>query len=481
MASADQQDEAFLTANDPLSQATTSAVVTSVTVAPPVPDTSDTSDLITPKPFTLDRRRFLVCFGVFLLIFGNNVLFGSYGAVTPTTAKRYNTSSWSINLLNVVNAAAAIPSTWPTTWLLDTHGIRPGAFVVVLGTVVGALFRWLSFASEQDSGKVAMLVVGSLLIGLVGPTAQDQSTKAAAHWFSGNGRLTANSLMGLGTPLGVAVGQFIGPLIVNSDPNNVDLLNLISLGIAAVCCVVGALLIQNTPATPPSASAQHGTVNYKEGLRQIGRNVPFWIVVFTGSVAIAVIGVMSTFASNYLTPYGYTEDLAGNLAIAMFVGGITMSIILSRILDYTKAHTTAMKVLTAMLVLGTSLFYYAVVATNQEILCYVSCTLVGMAAMPMVSLSMEIAAEATFPVPEATSSGTLILVSQTFIVIFIFVTNGLAESETGKMWRSLVFLITVSSVSLVASLFYRATNRRIELEKQHAMNLLVVGVPKDEE
>ncbi|KAJ3046348.1 hypothetical protein HDU99_009809, partial [Rhizoclosmatium hyalinum] len=56
MASADQQDKAFLTANDTLSQATTSAVPPSVPVSRPV---SNTSDLIAPKPFTLDRRRFL--------------------------------------------------------------------------------------------------------------------------------------------------------------------------------------------------------------------------------------------------------------------------------------------------------------------------------------------------------------------------------------------------------------------------------------
>ncbi|KAJ3069114.1 Major facilitator super domain-containing protein 7 [Podochytrium sp. JEL0797] len=420
------------------------------------------------ESFPLDRYRFAVAFGIFLLIFGNNLLFGTFAAVTPTAAIHFGVSSWTVNLLNLVNAAMTIPSTWPTTWLIDSKGIRAAGFVAALLTSAGALLRWLSFVGNTAEAKTVLLFAGSVLIGLAGPVAQDSSTKAAAHWFSGEARLTANNLMSLGTPLGVAVGQFIGPMIV-SKPDDIDLLNFVNFAIATVCCLGGSFLAKNNPASPPSASAKRGTVSYKDGLKQIGPNLEYWLLVFVGSVPIATLATMTTFTSNYLTPYGYPESLGGNLAVAMFIGGIVTAVVLSRVLDFTKAHITAMKVLCLLLLAGTSIFYVGCILPNQDIgqiLTYVGCTLGAMGGMPMVSLAMELCAESTFPVAEATSSGTLILFSQSLLVIMILASNALTEPVTEKMDHALILLIVVTGTSFVLSLFYNATNRRIELEKK---------------
>ncbi|KAJ3003212.1 UNVERIFIED_CONTAM: Major facilitator super domain-containing protein 7 [Siphonaria sp. JEL0065] len=432
-------------------------------------DREEVASVKNEPEFPLDRWRFFVAGGVFWVTFANNMLFGTYGAVTPTTALRYGTDSWTINMLNMINCAMYLPAVWPSSWLLDTHGLRPGVLASAIGTILAALLRWLSFLPSTQSGKIAMLVSGTILAGFFGLPCQNASTKAAAHWFSGNGRLTANAVMSIATPLGVAAGQFIGPLIVNSDPNNVDLLNFCMFVISALCSL-GVFLVYNNPACPPSASAKQGTLPYREGLKHIAWNGYYWIAVFVGSCAIAATATMSTYASNYVVPYGYSEDLAGNLAIAMFAGGIVTAIVLSRILDFTKAHIPAMKILSVIQLVGIILFYIGCVNLDLEWLTYVGCLVVGMGAMPMVSVSLELAAEATFPIAEATSSGILLLFSQILTVIMIILSNALSDSD-GKMWKALIMLIVFSSASVISALFYNTPNRRIELERKYELEM----------
>ncbi|KAI9333247.1 major facilitator superfamily domain-containing protein [Obelidium mucronatum] len=436
-----------------------------LTTADATPATAPELEEQRSVPFKLEVWRFFVALGVFLVIFGNNILFGTFGAVTPTTALRYGTDSWAINMLNLINCAAYFPSIWPTTWLLDTHGLRPGMIVAALGTFVGGLLRWLSFLGPTSSAKIAMLGVGSFICGFFGLLCQDGSTKAAAHWFSGEGRLTANAVMSIATPLGVAVGQFLGPLIVNGDPNNVDLLNFIMFVLSSVCCL-GAFLVFNNPASPPSASAKQGTLEYREGLRKIFGNGHFWIAVLVGGTAIATTGTMSTYASNYVTPYGYTEDVAGNSAIAMFIGGIVTAMVISRILDKTKAHIPAMKILSAFLLVSLVVFYVAVVVLKQDWLVYISCALCGMGSFPNLAIALELCAESTYPIAEATSSGVLLVVTQVLTILTLFLTNALSEPD-GKMWKSIIMLIVVNVITVIAAMFYNTPNRRIELEKRY--------------
>ncbi|KAI9329155.1 major facilitator superfamily domain-containing protein [Obelidium mucronatum] len=372
-------------------------------------------------------------------------------------------------MLNFINSLACIPALWPSTWLLDTHGLRPGILCAALGTVAAGLLRWLSFLAPTPAGKVGMLGVGSFSAGLFGPFALEASTKAAAHWFSGNGRLTANAVMSIGAPLGVAAGQFLGPLIVNEDPNNIDLFNFVIFAFT-VFCFGGAFLVFNNPSHPPSASASQEKVKYGEGWRQIIWNRHFWIAVTVGGTAIATPSTMSTFSSNYLKPYGYSEDLAGNLGMTLFGGGIASAIVLSRVLDYTKAHITVMKVLAFTLLIGVVLFYVACVHLNAVWLLYCGCVVIGMGAIPNLAITLELCVESTFPIAEATSTGILYLFSQIFTVVMIALSNALIDSD-GKPWKSLVMLITFNGITCVAAALYNTPNRRIELEKKKVNEL----------
>ncbi|ORY27617.1 hypothetical protein BCR33DRAFT_858443 [Rhizoclosmatium globosum] len=341
--------------------------------------------------------------------------FAAYGSVTPTVAKHYEVGNFTINSLNIWNMAAFfrqytlqhgsltrmkpiyfdIPS---LILALVRHGLRPAIISAGFINAFGSMLRWLSFAASSPDMKVNMLYAGSAIIGV----RVHSVTKAAARWFSGEGRLTANAVMGLATPLGGAAGLLMGPMIVS---------------------------VFNDPPTPPSESAKQGTVGFKEGLGLI--HVP----------------VDDTFISNYVTPYGFSEEDAGNFGVALVLSGIVAAVLVGLLCDKTKSHQVAVKVFTGWLV-------------------YFGAGLIGVGGLPVMSLCMELGAECTWPVAEGTSTGILMTISQMFTIIVIFVTNSLTEPVTGKLWKALFIGITLAGISVVGSIFYQTENKRILLERE---------------
>ncbi|KAI8613626.1 major facilitator superfamily domain-containing protein [Chytriomyces sp. MP71] len=411
---------------------------------------------------TLYPWRFAVVFGVFTSIFANNILFGVYGGCTPTVAEYYVTSNNTINMLNLANTISFLFAVGPATWLLDTYGIRYGVMTSSCLSALGALLRYLTMSTSNQATQVALLFVGSVLVGLATPFSMDAPTKAAAHWFSGEGRLLANAVMGLATPIGGAAGLFIGPLIVSKDATSVPTLNLIAF-IVAAACALGSLLVYNNPPTPPSKSAQKGTMVFREGLRAVVKNGAFWVLSGVFACTFTTLQVMSTFLSNYVTPYGFSEDDSGNIGVAVVGCGIVAAVGIGAYLDRSKQHRLALKVLSGFIVIGMVLFYVGCVNGNIGVL-YTGGILLGIGSLPILSISMELGAECTYPVPEATSSGILMTGSQIIVIIMFIISNALTDAATQQMSKHMILLIVLAVAGCGSAFMYRAHNLRMELE-----------------
>jgi hypothetical protein len=66
-------------------------------------------------------------------------------------------------------------------------------------------------------------------------------------------------------------------------------------------------------------------------------------------------------------------------------------------------------------------------------------------------IGFQYGAEITYPIPEGTSNGFLLLAGQISGILFIFGMNSFKSSSTGSMTRPLVVLIILMSVSLLSS------------------------------
>ncbi|KAI9359238.1 major facilitator superfamily domain-containing protein [Zopfochytrium polystomum] len=405
--------------------------------------------------------RFLVCAAVFFLNVANAVLGATYVAVTPTSAVFYNTTQWTINSISIVYTAVFVVFIFPATWLLDNKGLRPTLLVGAFGNVVGSALRAFSYF-VPESGKLPTLYIGQMIAGISQPFLLNVPTKTAAVWFREKERLTANTVMNLGQSFGIALASVIAPIIVTvDDPSSVNTLNLVTFILSAVMAVP-ALFAQNKPPTAPSKSADVASTPFWEGARIVLRNK--WFILLTVSFAFLLgsFNAFTTFASSYINPYGYTQSDSGNVLVILIVVGTVAAFIFGVVLDRTKQHRLAMKIL-AVGIAGGVVFYTVSATPDRLPLLYAAAAVIGFCGVPILPLCLEMGVECTHPVAEGTSSGIMWGITQGLSIVFILLSNALTD-PSGDMKKAMVMLCALLAVPMVLLQFYNVENRRIRLE-----------------
>ncbi|KAJ3101732.1 Major facilitator super domain-containing protein 7 [Phlyctochytrium planicorne] len=410
---------------------------------------------------TLYRFRFYVGFVVFFANLCNAAVWATYSAVTPTTAIYYNCSAWQINQLSVFFQALFIVFIFPGTWVLDVYGLKPAILAGSWMTAVGALVRYLGTFAAEDK-RLAIMTVGQMVAAIGQPFLLQVSTKAAALWFGEKERLTANTVMAIGQPLGAALILGIGPAIVNSDPSAIPLLNLVVFGISLICAIM-SIFIRNRPLTAPSKSAEGANLPFLDGVKVLASNRWFWVIFGVFGLLIGAFNVYITLISDYVTPQGYSENDAGLLGLVTIVVGIVSAGIVGPILDRTQSHRTVFRVLPACCFLGVVLFFFGAGFPDRLPLLYVSSVLIGLGGFPVLALSLELGVECTYPVAEGTSSGLLWTGVQAWGIIGLIISNA-CRNVDGTMRSALGVTLAMVGISMLIAPFYNAISRRMAIE-----------------
>ncbi|KAI9359235.1 major facilitator superfamily domain-containing protein [Zopfochytrium polystomum] len=414
-----------------------------------------------PSEYKTYGQRFLVGASVFFLNMANGLLWSTYVSITPTTAAFYNTSKWNIDLVSVVFTAMFTVFIFPAVWLLDNKGLRPTLLVGALGNAVGSGVRVLSWIAPDD-GKLPVLYVGQILAGVSQPFLLNVPTKASAVWFNEKERLTANTVMNLGQPLGIALMSILAPVIVTADnPSAVNTLNLVTF-ILTLTMSTPAAFAQSKPPTPPSKSADVPSTPFWDGARIVFHNKWFILLATSFAFLLAGFNVFTTFASSYIDPYGYSSSDSGNILLILVVLGIASAGAVGVALDRTKQHRLAMKVLAVGITAG-SVLYTASAAPGNVGLLYAAAAVIGVCGMPLLPLCLEMGVECTHPVAEGTSSGIMWGLTQFLSVVMTLVSNALTDPD-GDMKKAMYLLVAMIVLPTVLLQFYNVVNRRIAFE-----------------
>ncbi|KAJ1548509.1 Major facilitator super domain-containing protein 7 [Cladochytrium tenue] len=412
--------------------------------------------------FKVYRTRFLAVTTVFLANVSNALIWSTYVAVTPTTAAYYNTSNWNINLVSLIFTAVFVVFILPAMWVIDNWGVRTSLLFGSWVTALGAAIRALSYFAPAES-RLAVLYVGQIVAGIAQPFLLDVPTKTAAVWFPSKERLTANTVMNLGQPIGTAIASLVAPGVVTdaSDTTAIDLLNVITFGVALVFAVP-SIFVKARPPTPPSKSASVQSTSFWVGLKRAVANRYFMLLAFSYALLLSCFNTFTTFASTYLTPYGYSETDSGNTLVIIIVVGIVTAGVVGVIMDRIKQHRLALKIISWVLFIGVLLYYFAC-APDRYGLLYAACVVIGLGAIPVMALSLELGVECLHPVAEGTTSGIMWCLACALTVGFTFASYGLTDPD-GDMKRAIILLLALLACSAVLLLFYNVANRRIMFE-----------------
>jgi len=398
---------------------------------------------VEPKDFKVYRYRWIVLLAFMTIVAVNQMLWITFAPITGSAAKYFGVSDLSIGLLSMCFMIVYILVSIPASWAIDTYGIR---VAVGIGAVLTGVFGLLRGLMGRD---YTWVLVSQILIAVGQPFLLNAVTKVAARWFPIRERATASGLGTLAMYLGISAGLALTPLLS------------IRLGIAGMLTLYGILsvaaalvffwLVRERPPTPPCRVDQEERSLVFDGLKRIVRDRNFVYLMLIFFVGLGVFNAVTTWIEDILRPRGFSITQAGTAGGLMIAGGVAGALVFPPISDRLRRRTPF--IFTA--IAGAAIGLAGVTFAADYALLLISSFVMGLFLLSAGPIGFQYGAEATYPAPEGTSNGLLLLMGQVSGIAFIFGMDAFKSKSTGSMTAPLVVLIALLGASLILCLRLR--------------------------
>ncbi len=355
----------------------------------------------------------------------------------------YNVSALNIDLLSMIFMGVFLIVCVPASFIIDTFGIRVGVGIGAVLTGIFGLFKGV-FASSYS-----MVVMAQIGLAIGQPFIINAATKVAGQWFPIKERATAVGIATLAQFIGIIAAMIFTPMLITETiAGQYDLSRM--LMIYGIVSLIGAILflilIREKPATPPSTKWYNERILVKDGLRQIIRQRDMQIVLIMFFIGLGMFNAISTCIDQICEIKGLTIEQTGIVGGMMIIAGIIGAIILPILSDRFRKRKAfiiiGMVFMTPGLVGLTIFTEYHFLLISSFILGFF---LLGAGA----PVSFQYSAEITYPAPESTSQGLLLLMGQISGIIFIIGMNVL-----GMIPFMITFTI-FAVINIILSLFLK--------------------------
>ena len=367
----------------------------------------------------------------------NQMLWITFAPITGDAARYYGVSDLNIGLLSLIFMLVYIVFSIPASWVIDTYGIRRA---VGIGVALTGAFGLLRGAVAHSYPLVLVAQIG---IAIGQPFILNAVTTVAARWFPLRERATAAGLGSLAIYLGILAGVALTPyLTLHWDIGRM----LVIYGVAAgLVTLLFFALVRERPPTPPCPPDQEGRSLVLDGLKQIVRQKDFLRLMAIFLVGLGVFNAVMTWIEDILRPRGFSITQAGNTGGLMIVGGIVGALIMPALSDHYRRRTPF---LIAALIGATLGLVGLTYATGYPLL-LASAFLLGFFLLSAGPIGFQYGAEVTYPAPEGTSNGLLLLMGQISGIAFILGMDSLKAPNTGAMTLPLGLLAGLMVLSLL--------------------------------
>lgn len=303
------------------------------------------------------------------------------------------------------------------------------SFIGSLIRLVGALAR----ESSSSGGVYSALFIGQCVGALAQPMFVNIVAYISMLWFPESERDLATTIGSMFSPLGNALGQILPPALVSqSDDGTVTGMSSLQ-GVECALCAVSLVLVflffQSEPPTPPSAVALNRNLiessvtgknenvseestdhyaSFKNELMLLFTDRNFVILFTVFSLGLGLFNALLTLLYQFIQPYGYSNDDAGNFGAAFIVAGLVGAAFAGWLLNKYKRYNLTLKVYIVLVVTAILVFVCELKANNLTAL-LVAFVYLGFTMLPLLPIFMETCAETTFPVSEDVSVGALLV------------------------------------------------------------------------
>ena len=369
-----------------------------------------------------------------LVVAANQLLWISFAPITGTAAQFYGVSDLAIGLLSMIFMIVFIIVSIPASWVIDTYGIRVG---VGIGAVLTGVFGLLRGVFGADYTGVLIAQIG---IAIGQPFVLNAVAKIAGRWFPISERATATGLGSLAIYAGIFVGLVLTPFVVI----RLDIPTLLWIygGIAVLISFLFLALARERPPTPVGPEERSLVL---DGLKRLFHQREFIFLFLLFFIGLGVFNAVTTWIEEIVRPRGFSIDQAGIVGGLMVLGGIVGAIVIPPLSDRMRRRVPFM----VLALVGAIPGLIGLTFASSYPLLLASAFVLGAFLLSSGPLGFQYAAEITYPVPEGTSNGLLLLAGQVSGVAFIIGMDALKSPATGSMTTSLLILIALMVVCLI--------------------------------
>jgi len=367
----------------------------------------------------------------------NQMLWITFAPITGDAARYYGVSDLSIGLLSLIFMLVYIVFSIPASWVIDTYGIRRA---VGIGVILTGAFGLLRGAVAHNYPLVLIAQIG---IAIGQPFILNAVTSVAARWFPLRERATAAGLGSLAMYLGILIGLALTPyLTLHSTIGRTLVIYGVVAGLIAALFFVVA---RERPPTPPCPPDQEGRSLVFDGLKQIVRQKDFLRLMVIFLVGLGVFNAVTTWIEDILRPRGFSITQAGNTGGLMIVGGIVGALIMPALSDHYRRRTPFL----VLALIGATLGLVGLTYATGYPLLLASAFLLGFFLLSAGPIGFQYGAEVTYPAPEGTSNGLLLLMGQISGIAFILGMDSFKAPDTGAMTLPLLLLAGLMVLSVL--------------------------------
>jgi sugar phosphate permease len=399
--------------------------------------------------FKIYGYRWVVLLAFMLVIAVNQLLWITFAPITGDAATYYGVSDLSIGLLSMSFMIVYVVISIPASWMIDTYGIR---VAVGIGAVLTGIFGLMRGLVASDYTLVLIAQIG---IAIGQPFILNAITTVAARWFPMQERATAAGLGSLAMYVGIAVALVLTPyLTIQSQISGM----LLSYGIIAViAAVIFFALVKERPPTAPCLPDQEERSLVFDGLKESLRMRSFVLLLVIFFVGLGVFNAVTTWIEDIVRPRGFSITQAGNIGGLMIVGGIIGAVVIPLLSDHYRKRTPFL----LLAVIGATVGLVGITFATSYWLLLVSAFVFGFFLLSAGPVGFQYGAEVTYPTPEGTSNGLLLLMGQISGILFILGLDSFKSPETGSMTFPLLVLIGLMVLSLIFCTRLRETTTLI--------------------
>ena len=365
------------------------------------------------------------------------MLWITFAPVTVEAAGFYHVSPLQVGFLAMSFMIVYILVSFPASWTIDTFGIRKGIGFGVILTGIFGLGRGL-FGSDYTYVLISMIGLA-----IAQPFILNSITSLAARWFPLEQRATAAGLAVMAQFIGIVIGMAATPFLA------------IKFGIPGMLKIYGAVAVAGAvcfiifikPAPPAAAGEVPQRENFLEGLKDLFKIRIMIILITIFFIGLGLFNAITTWIEQIIAPRGFNTIQAGTLGAVLMVSGIAGCLIVPPLSD--KYRKRKLFIVICIIFSGPGLIGLTF-ATSYWLL-LISGIVLGFFLLSAAPVIFQYAAEASYPSPEATSQGVLMLSGQIAGIIFILGMDYF-RSQSGSMTPSLIVLIGLALVNILLSI-----------------------------